>query len=1228
MEALNDYLEKYESNSEKYTHMIENKKYNIPDEQNTEFLKQYVEIILTKTKINVLEKHKEYGPIYIEINEYDNMNILKIIKIINKIIKKYLYIKSCNMAAYILKLNTKINIIYPYICTKPSLQIVLINELEEASKKLYGKINKHVIYDSDIPMYGSNNSGKLTNIYCTANNKIFETLVPGEKITENFIEYLVQTLSIRKFGTGKFKSNYIAMLNDNIDPNDIDAKIIKIQKSIDTTDKIYEDKQENTNVVSTKVNDKSNLIKFLWQFRVNKGERCTHTSMSGGLWDIPDDTLKIFYELYAIDVKKRELCMTEKHNPEYGPIVIDLDFKFKEKAIVRQIDEKLIKQIVKKITEILKEIFGNDRDYTCFVSQRPAQYKKKDNWCDGLHIQMPFIVCEYMFHFVLRNKFISEFKLEIETVNKLNEIYDDSVIQRNNWCMYLSTKPGIASYQIIDLYNSDMVLNELNTLQLVKILSIRNKTEKQLIKPINYEIINEFINIDIKKEQEVMKKDIEFKPLEIKSNQQYNEKLIRKLLNMLNQNRVDNYYDWIKIGMILHYCSVTDKNNEVDYLNLWDEWSQNSNKYSKNSCARQWKYFKNIKNKYLSLGSLFFYAKQDNTEAYNKMKISEYIQKQQEIFPDNKLMISKIINKGHTCIAELNDKKCPFAGKSHGRNTMYMEVNKLGLCLKCKECPYEMLPIDGHMQLSNNTLRTVFGIGNIYNNITINNNYDPKNILETFAIHESEYNIFEDKTLNELVYLSLNGTGFKLAELIYYLYKDKFNCTASNIWYEYKDHRWRLGAPVLFKLISSDVTKYHVKLIEFYKGLKTKDEDEADHNHNMIAVATGIIKNLETTTFKNNIMQDICSTFYLNNKEFENKLDKKPNLIGFENGIYDLEKYIFREGNHEDCVTMSVGYDYIENYTNHKDDLFTFLEDIQPIELERDYLLKYTSTGLSGENNEEIAIFLSGKTRNGKTKYKDLVAHTLGEYFVTFASNLLTMPRPAPNCPQPELLAFRNKRFALGSEPEVVNGKINTSFFKFFTGNEMIPCRNLYDKKIIEFEPTHKIGILCNNIPVMDDNNDEAVWERTRCIEFPIKFVDNPTKENERKINRNLKQVLPLWKQDFMLLLIEKYKEYKENGLEATISILKFTKSYKDENDVYKQYLDERTEKSDLHVHTSTLYWDFKNWFVQNNPKAKIPSNKIFVAGLRNHIVIEQVKINGKPTTGTKNLQIVDVNEI
>ena len=257
---------------------------------------------------------------------------------------------------------------------------------------------------------------------------------------------------------------------------------------------------------------------------------------------------------------------------------------------------------------------------------------------------------------------------------------------------------------------------------------------------------------------------------------------------------------------------------------------------------------------------------------------------------------------------------------------------------------------------------------------------------------------------------------------------------------------------------------------------------------------------------------------------------------------------------------------------------------------------------------------------------KELVNECLGQYFVTFSSNLLTTQRPAPNCPVPELMAFINKRFALGSEPDA-NGKINASFYKFFTGNETIPARGLYDKVILNFKPTHKIGVLCNNIPAFDDNNDVAVWARTRCIEFPITFVNNPKHPNEKQIDKTIGDKLKLWKQDFMLLLIEKYKQYCEEGLNETKEIMKFTKNYKETNDIYLQYLEERTEESDKHIHTSTLYTDFKSWFIENNPKAKIPSNKFFVAGLRNHLTLEQVRVGEKNTLGVKCLKLVNSND-
>lgn len=67
------------------------------------------------------------------------------------------------------------------------------------------------------------------------------------------------------------------------------------------------------------------------------------------------------------------------------------------------------------------------------------------------------------------------------------------------------------------------------------------------------------------------------------------------------------------------------------------------------------------------------------------------------------------------------------------------------------------------------------------------------------------------------------------------------------------------------------------------------------------------------------------------------------------------------------------------------------------------------------------------------------------------------------------------------------------------------------------------------------------------CIEFPTKFVNNPTKDNQKQIDYKLKEKLVNWHQDLMLLLIEKYKEYQINGLDTTENIMKFTQKTKEE---------------------------------------------------------------------------------
>lgn len=255
-----------------------------------------------------------------------------------------------------------------------------------------------------------------------------------------------------------------------------------------------------------------------------------------------------------------------------------------------------------------------------------------------------------------------------------------------------------------------------------------------------------------------------------------------------------------------------------------------------------------------------------------------------------------------------------------------------------------------------------------------------------------------------------------------------------------------------------------------------------------------------------------------NDEEFESKLDENKYLIGFENGVYDLKKHKFRDGKPEDYISMSVGYNYVDSYSEQKEDLVDFLEEIQPNKKDREFLLRFVSTGLNGETKEQLVVFLTEKMQININKLKDLICYALGEYAITFASSLMTK-RTALSL-QLDLLAFNHKRFAFGIGR--VSEKINTHFFRYFLEGDTIPCLDAYNAKYTTFKPTHKMMILCNNKITFNNCNDTTIKKGVRHVVFPTKI------ENKRIIQ---KKILSTWKQDFMLLLIEKYKQYEKSGL-------------------------------------------------------------------------------------------------
>ena len=74
------------------------------------------------------------------------------------------------------------------------------------------------------------------------------------------------------------------------------------------------------------------------------------------------------------------------------------------------------------------------------------------------------------------------------------------------------------------------------------------------------------------------------------------------LLRRLDPWRCDNYSEWVSVGMALSGLGAAG-------LDLWDNWSKGSPKYTAGACADKWDTFKPGG---LSLGSLYFWAEQDN----------------------------------------------------------------------------------------------------------------------------------------------------------------------------------------------------------------------------------------------------------------------------------------------------------------------------------------------------------------------------------------------------------------------------------------------------------------------------------------------------------------------------------------------------------------------------------------------------------------------------------------
>lgn len=489
--------------------------------------------------------------------------------------------------------------------------------------------------------------------------------------------------------------------------------------------------------------------------------------------------------------------------------------------------------------------------------------------------------------------------------------------------------------------------------------------------------------------------------------------------------------------------------------------------------------------------------------------------------------------------------------------------------------------------------------------------------------------LYNDKKMHEKDNVKktaiIDNTHYDFAKWLYLETENSF-AYSDGKWYEYKENHWtqikdteniilRKILNVFLEELEKEYMRYKILCTSENNENNEKEENKLStfvdinekHDEFMMKNYEKILKNkisLKTAGFKSGVLTESKMFFY--NDNFVELLDMNKYLIGFKNGVYDLEKDEFREGMPLDYISYSTGYDYTPNI-NHtvRKEIMEKLLQIQPDKDILDFILTILSSTLEGENNNEIFPCLEGSGGNGKSFISDLHSASLGDYAGVLNNTYLVNQFNAPEHHNTMIYNNYKKRYIQVNEPPK-NKELNINFIKELTGGDKIQLRPAHSTATYTVQPQFKLFCLFNKMPKIEDTADGGFLRRFIGIKFPNKFVDNPTKPNEFKKDTTLKIKIknnPEWHQQWMLLMLEYYRIYKQNNRNIVIpkKVKDNTQKLVNNQDIVKDYITTTliiSDDKDEYMSLTELYNSYVSFHTSATKDTKPLSKKDFMERL------------------------------
>ncbi|KAK3240553.1 hypothetical protein CYMTET_49613 [Cymbomonas tetramitiformis] len=274
-------------------------------------------------------------------------------------------------------------------------------------------------------------------------------------------------------------------------------------------------------------------------------------------------------------------------------------------------------------------------------------------------------------------------------------------------------------------------------------------------------------------------------------------------------------------------------------------------------------------------------------------------------------------------------------------------------------------------------------------------------------------------------------------------------------------------------------------------------------------------------------------------EKFFDSMDERDYLIGFDNGVYDLEEGRFYPKGSvpvDFLVTMSVKYDYADLdsrlQAQMKDIEEMVYRRIFPDEATRKQMQAVTGSLLSSGNPMKKLILMLGEGDNGKSAFvTGLLKETLGDYFGTLAIQVLTERKDGADGCNPALSANRKRRCLALNEGDK-RMKLNSGTTKTLTGNDEVQFRNLY-KQPVGARFHAMLLYLSNDAPEIESG--EAIGRRPYPIDCISTFKKGlPEDDFEKRVFRALpdtefKRKCKEWRLAHMHMAIKWWQDLHSN---------------------------------------------------------------------------------------------------